>query len=520
MNKKIKVLDIYLDNLNPRHDPISDQQEIIDHLLKKEKVKNLAKDIAENGISPIELLAVVKDKNNKYIVVEGNRRICALTLLNDPDKAPDQSLKDYFKKLKEKSVYIPDFVQCEVFQKREDADLWIERRHEGEQSGTGTRQWNAEQKTRHNARLKKSDANALAQAIFDFALEYNLIENKEIGRVLTTASRYLGNPFFRKTLGIISSRTNRNVQITVVFSEFKKVISKFCTDLINSADPTYLEMTVSSRSNSKDVEQYAKQLIKDGFAPVTYIEPYFLSDAISSISGSESVNSPEDSGTKEGYNQGADETSHPQDEGASGVSTSGADSVVGTTLQEDDIQETHTTEDEASDTDDTQDEGDTGQPGTTRDPNTRMYLLSGLKGCIKDPILRRVYSELRNIRISENPLAVMLVARAFLEGIYISYYELKTRTKVPPRTKVHSILLEIIKVIEKDKESLSKEQKNAFVALTKLPHDKHKIFALGNLGVYAHAAEYPDNIKRIITEWDNISAIVQYMLVELYNAHK
>ena len=34
-------------------------------------------------------------------------------------------------------------------------------------------------------------------------------------------------------------------------------------------------MTVSSRSNSKDVEQYAKQLIKDGFAPVTYIEPYF-----------------------------------------------------------------------------------------------------------------------------------------------------------------------------------------------------------------------------------------------------
>ena len=61
----------------------------------------------------------------------------------------------------------------------------------------------------------------------------------------------------------------------------------------------------------------------------------------------------------------------------------GADSVVGTTLQEDDIQETHTTEDEASDTDDTQDEGDTGQPGTTRDPNTRMYLLSGLKGCIK-----------------------------------------------------------------------------------------------------------------------------------------
>ena len=36
----------------------------------------------------------------------------------------------------------------------------------------------------------------------------------------------------------------------------------------------------------------------------------------------------------------------------------------------------------------------------------------------KDPILRRVYSELRNIRISENPLAVMLVARAFRRNLY------------------------------------------------------------------------------------------------------
>lgn len=137
MNKKIKVLDIYLDNKNPRHEEISDQQEIIEYLLKEEKVKNLAKDIAENGISPIEILAVIQEKK-KYIVVEGNRRICALILLNDPDKAPNQNLRDYFKKLKDQSTLIPDSLNCQLFKTREEAALWIKRRHSGEQDGTGT----------------------------------------------------------------------------------------------------------------------------------------------------------------------------------------------------------------------------------------------------------------------------------------------------------------------------------------------------------------------------------------------
>ena len=71
-------------------------------------------------------------------------------------------------------------------------------------------------------------------------------------------------------------------------------------------------MTVSSRSNSKDVEQYAKQLIKDGFAPVTYIEPYFYQMLYLPFQVVRVLTLLEDTGTKEGYNQGADETSHPK----------------------------------------------------------------------------------------------------------------------------------------------------------------------------------------------------------------
>ncbi|MCH9844724.1 MAG: ParB N-terminal domain-containing protein, partial [Alphaproteobacteria bacterium] len=85
--------DIYLDSDNPRHDSISEQQDIIKHLVTTEEIKieNLAKDIIKLGmISPIEVIATIKveGEENKYIVVEGNRRICSLKLLNDIDKSP------------------------------------------------------------------------------------------------------------------------------------------------------------------------------------------------------------------------------------------------------------------------------------------------------------------------------------------------------------------------------------------------------------------------------------------------
>lgn len=509
MSKKIRVLDIYLDTDNPRHDPISDQPEIISHLLKEEKVKNLAKDIAENGISPIELLAVVKNKNNKYIVVEGNRRICALTLLNDPEKAPNQNLKDYFKKLKAKSVLIPDSVNCEVFDQREKADLWIERRHEGEQSGIGTRQWNAVQKTRHNARLQRSDDNTLAQAIIDYAINNNLIKNNETGRILTTASRYLGNPFFRKTLGITSSRTDLNVQITTPILEFEQVIYKFCSDLIESADPNSSEIIVSSRSNSTAIEGYARQLVHDGYAPTTHVKAYYLKDAIKEEVLDESVTGIADidgTGTLDVNGAVTLDVNGAGTTDVDGAGITDADGAGTTDVDGTDIEEKDHTSAKVY-----------GQPGTTNNPDNRKSLLtSKMNGCISDRILRRVYTELRNIDITENPLAVMLVARAFLEGIYIRYYELVTTKKVTPGMKIHLVLLDIIKELEHKKEALTKVQKNAFAVLKKLPHDQTKIFAAGNLGVYAHAAEYPSNTKQIIVEWDNIHEIVQYMLVELY----
>ena len=93
MNKPtdIDVEAIYLDTNNPRHEPLESQEEAIEKLCQDEYVLQLAQDIAENGINPLESFAVLIEKRGRkttYIAVEGNRRLCAIKLLQDPDLAP------------------------------------------------------------------------------------------------------------------------------------------------------------------------------------------------------------------------------------------------------------------------------------------------------------------------------------------------------------------------------------------------------------------------------------------------
>ncbi len=73
----IPVADLLLDVSNPRHDPVETQEEQIAALVKDDQIKSLATDIAMNGLSPIEKPIVMYDEGSeKYIVLEGNRRVC------------------------------------------------------------------------------------------------------------------------------------------------------------------------------------------------------------------------------------------------------------------------------------------------------------------------------------------------------------------------------------------------------------------------------------------------------------
>ncbi|QWF34246.1 ParB/Srx family N-terminal domain-containing protein [Pseudoalteromonas sp. SiA1] len=91
--RSVDNLKLWIDN--PRLDP-ADQHlrlnDFIDDLISDESEKKefmqLIKSISERGFRAFDPIVVWKDENDKYVVAEGNRRVLALKLLRNPEKAP------------------------------------------------------------------------------------------------------------------------------------------------------------------------------------------------------------------------------------------------------------------------------------------------------------------------------------------------------------------------------------------------------------------------------------------------
>ena len=197
-NRQFIQLDkIFLDLNNPRHIPHPSEVETINYLCENEDIFNLAKDIALYGLNPLENLAVVKDnKTGTYVVVEGNRRLCAIKLLNDPYRAP-QKLQKKFSELSKNWKDISE-LEVIVIEDKENVDLWLTRIHAGQQQGIGRRQWDSEQKTRHFGDSK----NTLAQLLLDYAEKEGLLTTDTRRGKLSVVQRFLTNHDFKNLIGI------------------------------------------------------------------------------------------------------------------------------------------------------------------------------------------------------------------------------------------------------------------------------------------------------------------------------
>lgn len=246
----ILVSDIDLDVDNPRHTPLATQDEVIEYLCKGEQVYQLAEDIIQFGMNPLELFAILpraRKSRVPYVVAEGNRRLCALKLLNNPSLAPVRDREKYAALSKDWDAV--EEVNCIVFDEPDEVRIWIERIHNGPQNGRGRKSWNSEQKTRYDNQSK----NALALELLDYAEDKGLLKSKDRKRKLTTVQRYLSNKEMREALGLDDSKESK-AKTSRPKADFDKLLGRFVDDLV--------EGTVNSRAKSDDVEKYAAQLNK------------------------------------------------------------------------------------------------------------------------------------------------------------------------------------------------------------------------------------------------------------------
>jgi hypothetical protein len=268
----IAISKLFLDLQNPRFEPVKDEAAAISHLAKDEKVSTLAEDIVQqNGLNPLEIIGVTpasgtKGKSGPYIVVEGNRRICAIKLLNDPDLAPPEH-RNRFKKLASmwKGTTSMEVV---VFASREEAKPWLERLHEGEKDGVGRKAWDATQKQRFTG----SSKNAQAMSLLELAEKEGWAAKGETKGLLTTIQRYLNNPILRNELGL--EGTDREVlRRSRPRDEFNALAKQFVRDAIESKSAKMADRKVNSRAGGTQIAAYANKLAQRVKTSGERIEP-------------------------------------------------------------------------------------------------------------------------------------------------------------------------------------------------------------------------------------------------------
>jgi len=196
----IKLSNLYLDLHNPRYEEQRSQNEALNTIAEEQKDKLLVllRDIIANGLNPSDIPIVLPDDErvNGYIVLEGNRRIAALKLFRKPSILTNTSLRQKYSKLNEKHEgKIVKSIECLVVDSREEANLWIERKHEGEMSGAGTVRWDNVQKSRFLASKTGKDSKAVQLIDFmktatngdaEFAAQLAKVSATNLERLIST----------------------------------------------------------------------------------------------------------------------------------------------------------------------------------------------------------------------------------------------------------------------------------------------------------------------------------------------
>jgi hypothetical protein len=156
--QEIKISDLLLNSENPRFDPVKHQTEAIRAMIEdqKDKLITLARHIIEFGLNPTDI-PLIKPSHEKWLVLEGNRRVTTLKLLNDPELIQDEykKIKTEFKKLYTKIGKSKiKAILCVIVPDEKRYNEWIRLKHTGQNDGAGIVNWDSQQTGRFNSRLK------------------------------------------------------------------------------------------------------------------------------------------------------------------------------------------------------------------------------------------------------------------------------------------------------------------------------------------------------------------------------
>ncbi|MDO8722051.1 MAG: ParB/Srx family N-terminal domain-containing protein [Syntrophales bacterium] len=225
----IPVSEILLDQNNYRLGPLDSQMDCITIMFQEfgSKMVKIAGHIAKNGLSP-KPVVVSKDNQGRWVVRDGNRRMTALRLLNNPAEAPEQYQK-IFQNLKSNAVreMIPEAIDCLTA----DESIIIEYRkleHMGPQDGIGQVDWDARAKDNLQADVDGKLTYPLARAICDYLEKKGVTEARSVS--ISNMQRLFQDTEVSKRLGI--DWDGQNIKFAAVEDEVFNILKEIVIDFV------------------------------------------------------------------------------------------------------------------------------------------------------------------------------------------------------------------------------------------------------------------------------------------------
>lgn len=461
MSRKLtlKLSNLYLDLQNPRYEEQRSQNEALNTIAseQKEKLLVLLRDIIARGLnlSDIPIVMPDKEKVNGYIVLEGNRRIAALKLFKKPSILTSNSLRQKYAKLHEKHKdFALKSIECLVVDTREEANIWIERKHEGEMNGAGTVKWNSEQSARFRACKTGKDTRAVQ--LIDFmkaATEGDAEFASQLQQVsVTNLERFISTPDVRSALGLEYSHGeySSRYEWNEVLKGLKSIVARFTQNGFN------VNVIYHQKDRLKYISEIPVEELPDKSKKAD--TPWKLKE-FSSQSG-----------------------------------------VMGKSGGKNDDSATGSADDNTADTDNDQ------------RPTKRWHFVpDGLKLTIPNERSNRILSELKQLSHVAMPNACAVMMRVFLElsvDCYLEEFHLLKNGAVSASKDPRDLKQKTNEVINQMiQQKIYLDQAKAKGIRTEINNDK-SVFSIDTLNAYVHNLTFNPIPETLMLSWDNIEPFI------------
>jgi hypothetical protein len=289
----ININNLLLDTENFRHGAVQNQSECIYSITRDDgdKLLNLARSILENGFNPSESLIAYKPKNSeeKYIVVEGNRRLCALKILANPTLVKDLTISKAFNHLSadpraKKMKAAPVYVAANLVEAR----MWARLKHAKGNDGAGVLPWGA----MATARSDQSQGKFVKSLYLIEYLLQNSDLDSEVRRIIsgpdffiTNFDRIITSGSFAALTQINWDETNHSIYVGISQDQFNLIIESMVT-IVATGTFNGSKFNVNDVRTAKDRNQFLKMMLKEiGLGETKKVKPWKLDKWQSSKKG-------------------------------------------------------------------------------------------------------------------------------------------------------------------------------------------------------------------------------------------